>query len=74
MFLLINKLQFRISCKNKSDGCETEFLMKNVPSHKMSDLREHELKCRKCPNCKTVCLLCKQTMIVFDYEQHLAGC
>ena len=53
---------FKITCKNKDDGCE------KLLSY--DELESHELSCEKCKRCKVKCSRCAQAVSCHELEAH----
>ena len=82
MFLLIDQLKLKIKCKNYQNGCEfisnlTENINKRnnqgftLNNHEM---RNHELVCTKCPDCKSECEMCKVVFLNSKIAAHKQKC
>lgn len=82
VFLLINKLNLKLKCKNHTHGCEfsaalTESINKsNNIGFTLNNhiLRNHELLCHKCTECKLQCQHCKRMIANGEFKDHEANC
>lgn len=82
MFHLVRKLKLDQKCKNFIHGCEfkqpliekldpaTNYTL--IQTHHL--LRNHELECRQCPDCKIKCKDCQQYLDKLEYETHFEAC
>lgn len=52
-----------ISCKNKDLGCSYEGNVEN--------LEEHQVSCKKCPDCEVKCTTCHDYYKVSDEADHI---
>ena len=53
---------FKITCKNKDDGCDRILTI--------DELQSHEYQCEKCPDCKVMCTRCENPISPNDFESH----
>lgn len=82
LFLLINKLNLKLKCKNHTVGCTfqaqlTESINKqNNLGFTLNNhvLRNHELLCNKCDDCKQQCQHCKKMITNRDWKDHEIQC
>ena len=82
VFLLISKLNMKLKCKNHTHGCGfsamlTESINKtNNLGFTLNNhiLRNHELQCNKCEDCKQECMHCRLMIQNKEWKDHETHC